>query len=87
MNGKAILRVLLGVTAILLVPLVAMRFTDEVNWTWFDFAAAATLLIVAGLTYEYAASKTRHPRQKMIVAVAVGIVLFIVWVQLAAGII
>ena len=37
-------RVLLGTGAILLVPLVAMRFSAEVNWGVLDFAVAGLLL-------------------------------------------
>jgi hypothetical protein len=36
----------------LLVPLVAMQFTGEVNWTGFDFAAAAVLLVGGGIALE-----------------------------------
>jgi hypothetical protein len=42
-------RVLMGTAAILLVPLVAMRFTREVNWGPLDFVAAAVLLLWAEL--------------------------------------
>ena len=49
----------LGVALVLLAPLIAMRFTDEVNWTAFDFAFAAVLLIGAGLLLELILWKAR----------------------------
>jgi hypothetical protein len=45
---RSAIRVALVTTAVLLVPLVAMQFTEEVNWSLFDFAFAAALLGGAG---------------------------------------
>jgi hypothetical protein len=52
------------ISILLLVPLVAMRFTAEVNWSALDFGLAAFLLIGAGAVYDVAdrythASSTR----------------------------
>ncbi|QNE33017.1 hypothetical protein F1C10_14550 [Sphingomonas sp. NBWT7] len=38
--------------ALLLAPLVAMQLTREVQWTAYDFAVAAALLVVLGLSTE-----------------------------------
>src|SRR3982751_4077064 len=40
------------VALILLLPLLAMQFTDEVRWGVADFVIAGALLFGAGLTYE-----------------------------------
>ena len=45
------------VALILLIPLVAMQFTSEVNWTLSDFVFAGVLLFGTGLTYELVARK------------------------------
>lgn len=34
-----------------LLPLVAMQFTDEVDWSASDFAVFGTMLLVAGSTF------------------------------------
>jgi hypothetical protein len=39
-RNEGLRRILMGTAAILLVPLVAMRFTREVNWGLLDFAVA-----------------------------------------------
>lgn len=44
MKNKNIFRIALVTAFILLPPLVAMQFTDEVAWNLFDFASAGTLL-------------------------------------------
>ena len=53
-------RVALAVTCILLLPVLAMQFTDEVVWDLTDFAVAGALLLGAGFTYELVASKAGH---------------------------
>ena len=47
------------VAFILLIPLVAMQFTKEVNWDLFDFAFMGTVLFGAGLAYELVARKAK----------------------------
>ena len=56
-QNKALIRIALGTAFILLVPLVAMQFTDEVAWDLADFVVAGILLFGAGLAYELIATK------------------------------
>lgn len=74
------------VTALLLmVPLVAMQFSNEVNWGLGDFVIAGALLFGAGMTYCVAARRARSPRQRFAVATFVLAVLGLVWAELAVG--
>ena len=50
---------------IVLVPLVAMQVTDEVDWGLFDVAFAAALLGGTGLLLEPAARKPRRPPRRV----------------------
>ena len=75
------------VALILLVPLVAMQFSDEWNWDLFDFAFAGTLLFGVGLTYELVANKGGTVAYRAAVGVAVATALVLVWVNAAVGII
>ncbi len=72
---------------ILMLPAVAMQYSDEVNWTAFDFVVAATLLLGSGLTAEYLWRKTPNVEYRAGSLLAVFIGLFVVWVNLAVGII
>src|SRR5688500_13320264 len=56
-QNKRFVVILLAITCILLLPLLAMRFTNEVNWTPFDFVVAGALLLGAGLAYEFLARR------------------------------
>jgi hypothetical protein len=75
------------VALILLIPLVAMQFSDEWNWDLFDFVFAGTLLFGAALTYELVATKDGTTAYRAAVGVAVATALVLVWVNAAVGII
>ena len=72
---------------ILLLPLVAMQFTDEVNWTVADFVFAGVLLIGTGLTYELSVRKSGDIAYRAAVGVALAAAFTLVWVTGAVGII
>jgi hypothetical protein len=73
--------------ATLLVPLVAMQFTDEVVWNPADFAVAGILLFGAGLTYELIARKAGNIAYRAAVGVAVAAAFILVWLMGAVGVI
>jgi len=77
----------LAVAFILLLPLLAMQITDEVNWDLVDFAVAWTLLVGAGLTYKLVVRKIGNIAYRAAVGVAVATALLIIWINLAVGII
>lgn len=72
---------------ILLLPLVAMQVTDEVDWDRADFAVLAVMLLGACGAYELAARMTGNVAYRAAVGVAVVAALILVWVNLAVGII
>ena len=78
---------LTAVALIVLVPLVAMQVTDEVNWSVADFAFAVVLVGGVGFTYELAARKTSNTAYRAAVGVALAAALLLVWITLAVGII
>lgn len=54
---KAAIRIALATGFLLLLPLLAMQFTNEVVWDLADFIVAGVLLFGTGLTYKLAAIK------------------------------
>ena len=70
-----------------LLPLVAMQFTREVQWTGFDFLVWGVMLLVACGAYELVArmSPDRHYRLGAGVAIATGFLVF--WANGAVGMI
>jgi len=72
---------------ILLLPLVAMQFTDQVVWDVADFAIFGALLVGVGVTYELAARMTGDTAYRAAVGVALAAAFILVWVNGAVGII
>lgn len=73
--------------ALLLLPLIAMQFTDEVNWTVGDFAFAATMFAAVGGTLELTVRKTRSRAYRAGVAAALAAAFLLIWINGAVGII
>lgn len=77
-----------GAVALALVtPAVAMRFTEEVDWTAFDFAFAAAALGLVGLGLELAVRRTADLRYRAGAALSLATALLVVWSTGAVGII
>jgi hypothetical protein len=72
---------------ILLLPLSAMQFTDEVAWNLADFVVAGVLLFGAGLTYQLVARRAGNVVYRVAVGVAVAAALLLVWTVGAVGVI
>lgn len=87
MNFRSTPLVWVGAGLLLLSPAVAMIFTDEVAWGLEDFAALALLLLAAGLSYEAVARLTARRGYRLAAGAIIGIVLLLVWAQLAVGIV
>jgi hypothetical protein len=84
---KAAIRLALAIGIILLLPLIAMQFTDEVNWDLTDFVVAGVLLFGTGLTYKLAAIKVGNIVYRSAVGFAFTAAFILIWVNGAVGII
>ncbi len=72
---------------VLLLPWLAMQFTEEVAWDLADFAVFGAMLAGACGTYELAARMTANRAYRAAVAVALAAAFIFVWMNLAVGII
>jgi peptidoglycan/LPS O-acetylase OafA/YrhL len=85
-RNKRLIGILLTVVLLLLIPLIAMRFTDEVKWTLSDFMAAAVLLFGTGLLCELVLRRVKKTGHRIAVCVVLLAVLLLIWLELAVGI-
>jgi hypothetical protein len=76
-----------GAAALILLPLVAMRFTSEVDWDAADFLLAIGLVGGVGLMFELAVRMSPSRSYRAGVAVALAAAFLLTWINLAVGII
>jgi hypothetical protein len=74
-----------GAALLLALPLVAMRFTAEVNWDLRDFVVMGALLGGSGLVLELATRNAKSLAYRFGVTLAVAASFLLVWVNLAVG--
>jgi peptidoglycan/LPS O-acetylase OafA/YrhL len=86
LQNKRLLGIVGVVGVLLLIPLVAMQFTNEVSWSIFDFAVAAFLLLGTGLLCDLVWRKVKTTRMRIGICVAILVLLLLVWGELAVGI-
>jgi hypothetical protein len=77
----------LGALGLLLLPLLAMQFSDEVQWSGADFAFAAALLAAACGAVEWGARRSAGACYRAAVALAALAGLVLLWINLAVGIV
>jgi hypothetical protein len=85
-KNKRVTAILITVAFLLLIPLIAMHFTNEVNWTLSDFIAAGVLLLGTGLMCELVVRKVTNIKYRIAICAALLAALLLVWLQLAVGI-
>lgn len=86
-KNKDIATVFMVTAAILMIPLIAMQVTNEVDWKVLDFAVIGTLLVGTGLLMVLASRKIKNTNHRVAVIPALLSLLLLTWVHLAVGII
>ena len=85
MKNKRLIIILSIVVCILLIPLIAMQFTDEVNWTLVDFIIGGIVLFGFGFLIDLVLSKLKTSRHKVLIIIILILVLILIWMELAVG--
>ena len=70
---------------VLLVPLVAMRFTSAVQWDAADFALLGAMFAGAGIAYAVAERLTADRRARIVIAGALVLLVLLAWAEGAVG--
>jgi hypothetical protein len=72
---------------ILLIPLIAMQFSEEVVWSASDFILMGILIFGTGFTYKFITRKSAEFVYRIAIGFALATGFFLVWSNLAVGII
>lgn len=86
MLPKNLLILLSTILLILLIPLIAMQFSNDVNWSIMDFVVAGVLLFGTGLTIEFVLRKVKSKKNRILICGFILLVLLLLWIELAVGI-
>ncbi|MDA9187449.1 hypothetical protein N9O32_00465 [Flavobacteriaceae bacterium] len=73
-------------SALLLIPLIAMHYSDEVHWTLIDFAIMGVLLLVAGMWTQRVVKRVKSFPRRATYIILVILLFLLVWAELAVGI-
>lgn len=85
--SKALLIVALITVIILLIPLVAMQYTTEVNWGMADFIIMGALLFSTGSAFVILNAYSTNYLYKLAMALALGSTFLMIWSNLGVGLI
>ncbi len=85
-KSKRLTTIIVATAILLIIPLIAMQFTNEVNWKLSDFVVAGVLLFGTGLTYDLVMRKIPNAIHRIFIIVGLLIFLMLLWAELAVGI-
>ena len=86
MKNKRPIIIVLATAVLLLIPLIAMQFTNEVNWSLADFIVAAGLLLGTGFLCDLILRKVKAVKHQVALCLVCVAALLYVWAELAVGI-
>lgn len=85
-QNKRLILFLVAVPTLLLIPLIAMQFSNGVNWEIIDFAIMGVLLLIISLLCEFVLRKVKSTKGRIIFCGIVLLAFLLIWAELAVGI-
>lgn len=77
---------LIGSGALLLVPFIGSQFSQEVQWSGFDYMVAAILLGGTSFVLDFVLAKAKNKQTRWAWGILVLLALVLVWAELAVGV-
>tara|TARA_B110000902_G_scaffold228272_1_gene268199 strand:- start:511 stop:780 length:270 start_codon:yes stop_codon:yes gene_type:complete len=71
---------------LLLIPLIGMAITDEINWSLFDFIIMGSLLIVLSIGINFVSNQTKNFKNRVLYIGILVLIFMLIWAELAVGI-
>tara|TARA_B100000003_G_scaffold77858_1_gene69801 strand:- start:318 stop:611 length:294 start_codon:yes stop_codon:yes gene_type:complete len=79
------IKILPIVGIILLIPMIAMQFTDEVNWSFLDFIIMGIMLSITGLALGIIIKKIKDYKYRNIFITIIIMIFLLIWAELGVG--
>jgi len=86
MKNKRLIIILAAISVVLLIPFIAMQFTNEVDWSLRDFVTMGVLLFGTGLLCELVMRKVKSVRNRILICAALVFAFLLIRAELAVGI-
>lgn len=84
--NKRLISMMSAVAVLLCVPLIAMQFTHEVNWSVSDFIIMGILLTGTAILCEFILRIVKKTKHRIILCGSVLLSFLLIWAELAVGI-
>lgn len=86
MFGKRLQIPVVTTLAILAIPLIAMQFTDQVNWGVADFIVGGILLFGVSIALDIGRRKLKNRKYRNLILLIIVLAFLLIWAELAVGI-
>jgi len=86
MRNKRALIIFSVIAILLLIPLIAMQFTHEVDWSIADFVIMGILLSVSGISCEFFLRKVKNIKIRIVLCGAILLIFFLICAELAVNV-
>jgi hypothetical protein len=71
---------------LLLIPLIGMTITDEINWSAFDFIIMGSLLIALSIGINLVSTRIKNLKNRFLYIGILVLIFMLIWAELAVGI-
>ena len=71
---------------LLILPLIGMFFSDQIDWGILDFLIMGVILIFVGTALGVVSQNIKHPTKRFFYTFVILLVFFLIWAELAVGI-
>ena len=71
---------------LLLIPLIGMAITDEINWSAFDFIIMGSLLIALSIGINLVSTRVKNLKNRFLYIGILVLIFMLIWAELAVGI-
>jgi hypothetical protein len=70
---------------ILMIPVFAMLFTDEVRWSLFDFVIMGLMLVALGVGVQLVARRVQGSTRLFLIVAVIILLFLLLWGEMAVG--
>jgi hypothetical protein len=71
--------------SLLLIPLIGMSITNEINWSPFDFIIMGSLLFLLSIGINFMSNRTNNVKNRLLYIGILVLIFMLIWAELAVG--